>query len=107
MIEAKAYAARLADFQKLGATVVGISLDPIDVLKKFQAEEQAPQRFVSDPKGDAVNAFDVSITDQNVVYAKRATFVIRDGVVLHTVFDWSPLGNVNKTLDWLKANPQT
>jgi peroxiredoxin len=97
----------LADFEKLGATVVGISYDPLDVLKKFQAEEQAPQRFVSDPKGAAVNAFDVSITDQNQVYAKRVTFVIRDGVVLHSVFDWSPLGNVNKTLDWLKAHPQT
>ena len=49
----------------------------------------------------------MSITDQNQVYAKRVTFVIRDGVVLHSVFDWSPLGNVNKTLDWLKAHPQT
>lgn len=97
----------MADFKKLGATVVGISLDPIDVLKKFQAEEQAPQRFVSDPKGDAVKAFDVSIVDQNVQYAKRATFVIRDGVVLHSVFDWSPLGNVNKTLAWLQAHPQS
>jgi peroxiredoxin len=76
------------------------------VLKRFQAEEKAPQRFVSDPNNDAVNAFDVSLTDQNEVYAKRATFVIRDGIVLHTVFDWSPLGNVNKTLEWLTAHPQ-
>ena len=96
----------MADFQKLGATVVGISLDPIDTLKRFQAQEQAPQRFVSDPKGEAVKAFDVLLTAQGQEYAKRATFVIRDGVVLHTVFDWSPLGNVNKTLDWLKAHPQ-
>jgi peroxiredoxin len=94
----------LADFGKLGATVVGISYDPLDVLKRFQAEEDAPQRFVSDPKGDAINAFGVSITSQGQQYAKRATFVIRDGKVLHVVFDWSPLGNVNKTLDWLNAN---
>ena len=75
------------------------------MLKKFQAEEQAPQRFVSDPTGVAVNAFGVSLTDQGEVYAKRATFIIRDGTVLHTVFDWSPLGNVTKTLDWLTAHP--
>ena len=85
--------------------MVGISLDPLDVLKRFQADEQAPQRFVSDPKGDAVNAFDVSLTDQNQVYAKRVTFIIRDGKVLHSVFDWSPLGNVDKTLAWLQAHP--
>lgn len=94
----------MADFAKLGATVVGISLDPLDVLKRFQAEEHAPQRFVSDPKGDAVKAFDVLLTDQNEVYAKRVTFIIRDGKVLHSIFDWSPLGNVNKTLAWLEAH---
>lgn len=74
------------------------------MLKRFQAEEDAPQRFVSDPKGEAINAFGVSIADQGELYAKRATFVIRDGKVLHVVFDWSPLGNVNKTLEWLTAN---
>lgn len=85
--------------------MVGISYDSLDVLKKFQAQEQAPQRFVSDTKGVAVTAFGVSMTDQGQVYAKRATFIIRDGKVLHTVFDWSPLGNVSKTLDWLTAHP--
>ena len=106
LISAKAYAARLADFGKLGATVVGISYDPLDVLKRFQAEENAPQRFVSDPQGEAINAFGVSLTSQGEQYAKRATFVIRDGKVLHVVFEWSPLANVNKTLDWLTAHQQ-
>jgi peroxiredoxin len=85
--------------------VVGISYDPLEKLKSFQAQEQAPQRFVSDPKGAAAVAFDVSMTDQNQVFAKRATFIIRDGKVLHTVFDWSPLGNVSKTLAWLEGHP--
>ncbi|MBV8171306.1 MAG: redoxin domain-containing protein [Candidatus Eremiobacteraeota bacterium] len=96
----------MADFKKLDATVVGISYDPIDVLKRFQSEEQAPQRFVSDPKGVAADAFGVSASSQGQQYAKRATFIIRDGTVVHTVFDWSPLGNVNKTFDWLSAHPK-
>jgi peroxiredoxin len=96
----------LADFKKLGATVVGISYDPTDVLTKFQQEEEAPQRFVSDPKGTAADAFGVAASEKGEQYAKRATFIIRDGTVLHVVFDWSPLGNVNKTFDWLSAHPQ-
>ena len=86
--------------------VVGISYDPIQKLKHFQAEENSPQRFVSDPDGKAAHAFDVSMTDQGQTFAKRATFVVKNGKVLFIVFDWSPLGNVNKTLDWLKAHPQ-
>ena len=97
----------MADFEKLGATVVGISFDPLETLKRFQAQEHAPQRFVSDPSGAAAHAFDVSMTQQGQTFAKRVTFVIKDGKVLFSVFDWSPLGNVNKTLDWLKAHPQT
>lgn len=96
----------MADFEKLGATVVGISYDSLDKLKRFQAEEKAPQRFVSDPNGVAAHAFDVSMTEQGQEFAKRATFVVRNGKVLFTVFDWSPLGNVNKTLDWLTTHPQ-
>ena len=96
----------MADFEKLGATVVGISYDPLETLKRFQAQDQAPQRFVSDPSGAAARAFDVSMTEQGQTFAKRVTFVVKDGKVLFTVFDWSPLGNVNKTLDWLKAHPQ-
>lgn len=104
-MEAKAYAARLADFDKLGAEVVGISPDPIGTLARFQKEEKAPQRFASDPKAVAIKAYGVTLEDAGKIYAKRATFIIaRDGKVAHMVFDWSPLGNVNKTLDWLKAH---
>jgi peroxiredoxin len=87
--------------------VVGISPDPIQKLTQFQEEEHAPQRFVSDPKADAITAYGVKLVDAGQTYAKRVTFIIgRDGKIAHEVFDWSPLGNVNKTLDWLKAHPQ-
>src|SRR5450755_2328405 len=59
-IEARTYAAKYADFSKLGATIIGISTDPVDVLTKFQAAEAAPQRFVSDPDGAIAKAFGVS-----------------------------------------------
>lgn len=88
--------------------MVGVSTDPIEKLTKFQKDEDAPQRFVSDPDGTIARAFGVDMKELGKTYAKRVTFVIgKDGKVLFNAFDWSPLGNVNKTMDWLKKNPQT
>jgi len=97
----------LADFTKLGATVVGISTDPVDVLQKFQASTEAPQRFVSDPDGTIAKAYGVSFAYKQAVLASRVTFVIgKDGKVLYSLAEDSPLTNVISTLDWLKKNPQ-
>jgi peroxiredoxin Q/BCP len=107
-IEARTYGAKLDDFAKLGATVVGISADPIDQLVKFQAAEEAGQRFVSDPGGAIAKAYGVASVYKGDVYADRVTFVIgKDGKVLYSLADDSPLTNVQSTLDWLKKNPQT
>jgi peroxiredoxin Q/BCP len=93
----------LADFQKLGAVVVGISVDDIKKLTDFQAKMQAPQRFVSDEGAHVTKAYGAEISG----VAKRVTFVIgKNGKILFTYFDWSPLTNVNKVYAWLKANPQ-
>jgi thioredoxin-dependent peroxiredoxin len=93
----------LADFQKLGAVVVGISVDDIKKLTDFQAKMQAPQQFVSDVDGHVTKAYNVEISG----VAKRVSFVIgKNGKILFTYFDWSPLTNVNKVYAWLKAHPQ-
>ena len=94
----------MADFQKLGATVIGISTDNITTLTDFQAKMQAPQRFVSDASGDITKSYGADLAGA----AKRVTFVIgQDGKVLYSYFDWSPLTNVNKVYAWLQAHPQT
>ena len=98
----------MADFSKLGATVIGISTDPVDVLKKFQASTAAPQRFVSDPDGSIAKAYGVSFAYKGLVLADRVTFVIgKNGTVLYSLAEPSPLINVQSTLAWLKKNPQT
>jgi peroxiredoxin Q/BCP len=97
----------LADFSKLGATVIGISTDPVDVLKKFQADTKAPQRFVSDPDAAIAKAYGVSFAYKTAVYANRVSFVIgKDGKVMYALAEDSPLVNVQSTLAWLKKNPQ-
>ena len=87
---------------------MGVSVDPLDKLARFQKEEEAPQRFVADVDASIVKAYGVDLTKDAQTFAKRVTFVVgHDGNVLFSVFDWSPLSNVNKTLEWLKAHPQS
>jgi peroxiredoxin len=88
--------------------VVGISTDDADTLIKFQKDENAPQRFVSDPNGTITKAFGIGGEYKGKYYADRVTFVIgTDGKVLHTVVDDVPQSNVASTYDWVKKNPHT
>lgn len=98
----------MADFRKLGAEVVGISDDDVKTLIDFQTQEQAPQQFVSDANKSAIKAYGADISMAGLTVAKRITYVIgKNGKILFSYFDWSPLTNVNKTYEWLKAHPQT
>lgn len=86
---------------------MGVSTDDIKTLTEFQKKQEAPQRFVSDPEQAAIKAYGVEFNEGSEKYAKRQTFVIgREGKILYSVFDWSPLSNVNKVYEWLKAHPQ-
>jgi thioredoxin-dependent peroxiredoxin len=98
----------LADFEKLGAVVVGISTDNVTTLVDFQDKTPAPQQFVSDTGLSVVKAYGVDFGLGSAIVAKRQTFVIgRNGKILFSYFDWSPLTNVNKTYEWLQQHPQT
>ena len=78
------------------------------MLKKFQASTEAPQRLVSDPDGAIAKAYGVSFAYKTAVLANRVTFVIgKDGKVLYSLAEPSPLINVQSTLEWLKKHPQT
>ena len=87
--------------------MIGISTDPVDVLKKFQASTGAQQRFVSDPDAAIAKAYGVSFAYNGAAHAHRVTFVIgKDGKVLYSLAEDSPLVNVQSTLAWLKKHPQ-
>lgn len=96
----------MADIDKLGYNVVGISTDDIPTLTKFQHDESAPQRFVSDPNGKIASAFGIATEYKGKTYAGRVTFVIgTDGKIRYKLDDDVPQSNVATTLDWLKAHP--
>ena len=62
-------ASRFAD---KNAQVLGVSLDDLDTQKRFAESLKLPFPLLADPKGEAVDAYDV----RGVPYAKRVTFVI-------------------------------
>ena len=62
--------------EKAGATLLAISMDDLATLKKLKASLEAPGRFVADPDGKIVKAFDNKVPVLNM--ASRTTFVIGD-----------------------------
>jgi thioredoxin-dependent peroxiredoxin len=107
-IEARVFGQKLADFSKLGYTVVGVSADDIPTLTKFATAESAGQRFVSDPTGKLINAFGIATEYHGQLYANRVTFVIgTDGKIEIAVVDDVPQSNIATTMAWAQQHPMT
>ena len=91
----------------MGATVVGVSPDQPATLLRFQAEQQAPQWFVSDPDKRIAKSYQALMHVGSGGTTMRISFVInREGTIVYNVYDWSPLTNVNTLYRWLKEHPQ-
>ena len=97
-VEANAFAEATPRFAALGATVVGMSHDDIDTLKKFSVEECRDQFAVaSDPKAQTIKAYDASSMLPGV--ASRISYVIgQDGKIAFTHEGSNPLQHVDQTL---------
>ena len=97
-IEANAFAEATPRFAALGATVVGLSHDDIDTLRKFSVEE-CRDRFAvaSDPQARTIKAYDASSLLPGM--ASRISYVIgQDGRIAFTHEGSNPLAHVEETL---------
>lgn len=97
--EANAFAEANDDFAKLGARVVGVSADSIDVQKEFSSKE-CRDRFAvaADPEAKIIQAYDVKMPV--LTMAKRISYVIApDGRILSTVEDSGAERHVRSALD--------
>src|SRR3984893_9087287 len=75
-VEAHDFAEATAKFQQLGATVIGVSHDPIDKLDKFSVSECRNKFAVaSDADGSIMKAYD-SVLVTHPEYANRTSYVI-------------------------------
>ena len=98
-IEANAFAEATPRFAALGATVVGISHDDIDTLKRFSREE-CRDRFAvgSDPAARTIKAYDAGSLLPGM--ASRISYVIGpDGKIAFTHQGSNPIKHVEQTLE--------
>ncbi len=75
-VEAHEFAEATAKFQQLGATVIGVSHDPIEKLDRFSVSECRNKFAVaSDADGGIMKAYD-SVLPSHPEYANRTSYVI-------------------------------
>lgn len=97
-IEANAFASRIADFRKAGATVVGMTAGNTDQLKEFSAKECAGAFTVAAASADVIRGYDVSLA-QKPGFTTRTTYVIgRDGRIVDSFTDMAPQGHIARSL---------
>jgi peroxiredoxin Q/BCP len=101
-IEAHDFAEATDEFRKLGATVIGVSADPIEVLDKFSVTECRNKFAVASATPQMIADYDVKLA--TTARANRTSYVIvPDGRVIFNYSAMDPSGHVEKTMNALKA----
>lgn len=102
-IEAHDFAEATNDYQALGARVIGVSSDNIDVLKKFSVSEcQSKFAVAADADQKIMQAYD-AVHDRNPQYAQRVSYVISpEGKIIYAYTDSNPDRHVANTLAALR-----
>ena len=102
-VEAHEFAAAAADFEKQGATLIGLSADPIDQLAKFAVHDCNKAFPIGTATMATIKAYDV-VLPQKTTLSNRTSFVISpNGKIVYVLSDLSPDGHVTGTLAAVKA----
>ena len=103
-IEAHEFADAIDQYHALGATVIGVSHDPIDKLQKFSVSECRSKFPVAADSSQSVEKAYDSVLAQHPQYANRTSYVIApDGTIVYTYTSLDPTLHVQNTLTALKA----
>ena len=110
-IEAHDFAAAIDRYKALGATVIGVSHDSIDTLKKFSVSEcRSKFPVAADTDGHIMRAYDAAMPIVGTV-ANRVSYVIApDGTIIYRYVSLFPGKHVANTLralqQWRGQHPQ-
>ena len=110
-IEAHDFAEATPQFEKLGATVIGVSHDDIEKLKKFSVSEcQSKFAVAADTNQKITKDYD-AVLAKKPEYADRTSYVIApEGTILYTYTNLDPADHVKNTIaaveKWKAANPK-
>ena len=101
-IEAHDFAEATDGFKALGATVIGVSADPVDVLDKFSVSECRNKFAVASATPKMIADYDVKFATTS--RSNRTSYVIApDGKIIFTYSALDPTGHVTGTMDAVKA----
>ena len=101
--EAHEFASHIADFQKLNATVIGVSEDDIATLQKFSVSDcRSKFAVAADQNGTIAKEYDAILTTVPKMYANRTSYVIdQAGKIYYSYTDLDAGKHVENTLDAL------
>ena len=103
-IEAHEFADAIDRYKALGATVIGVSHDPIDKLQKFSVSECRSKFAVAADTDQTVEKAYDAVLAKAPEYANRTSYVIApDGTVIYSYTDLEPDKHVENTLAALKT----
>jgi thioredoxin-dependent peroxiredoxin len=102
-VEAHLFAEATAKFHELGATVIGVSHDPIEKLDRFSVSECRNKFAVaSDADGSIMKAYD-SVLPSHPEYANRTSYVIAPtGKIIYSYTAMKPDQHVENTMAAVK-----
>jgi len=109
--EAHLFAEAIDKFEALGASVIGVSGDDLEMISRFSVQVcQGKFPVAADEKKAVIKAYDTAMMTRPE-YANRVSFVIApDGKVLYTYLSLNPDKHVERTLAavalWAKDNPK-
>ena len=103
-IEANQFAEATAQYTQLGATVIGVSHDDLETLKKFSTTECRNKFAVAaDVDQTVMKAYD-AVLALKPDYANRTSYVISpSGTILYQFTSLNPFRHVTNTLNAVKA----
>jgi thioredoxin-dependent peroxiredoxin len=104
-IEANQFSEAADEFNKLGATVVGVSADPIEEVRKFSVLECRNKFAVGVATPAMIKDYDVALIMQGLTgKSNRTSYVIApNGKIVHAFTALKPDGHVSGTLEAVKA----
>jgi peroxiredoxin len=103
--EARAFAEAVPEFAKAGATVIGMSADPVDVLADFSAKDCAGKFMVASAGSAVVSGYDVALSrggSGRMVTSRTSYVIVPDGKVYFVHNDMSYADHVRTTLEAVK-----
>lgn len=102
-VEAHEFAEATPEFNKLGATVVGMSGDDIETLKRFSVEECRNKFAVAAASPGVIKAYDVALGGRPAMSDRTSYVIAPDGRILFAYSDPQPLGHIKGTMQAVKA----